>query len=230
MDDAAPRPRLSRERVLAAAVRLADADGIDSLTMRKLGAELGVEAMSLYRHVANKDDLLDGLVDAVFAEIELPPAGGDWRTAMRLRAFSVRRALSRHRWATGLMESRAVPGPANLRHHDAVLGTLRAAGFSVAMAAHAYSVLDAYVYGFALQELGLPFREADEIEPVVRAMVARFDGYPHLTEVAVEHVLAPGYDYGDEFAFGLELIIEGLDRLRPGRPVPRPSSPPVSRP
>ena len=151
MTDPAPsaRARLNRDRVLRAAVALADAGGIESLTMRKLGVELGVEAMSLYNHVANKDDLLDGMIDIVFAEIDLPPDGTDWRTAMRRRAISAREVLARHRWAIGLMESRTTPGPATLRHHDAVLGRLRAAGFSIELAAHAYSVLDSYIYGFA---------------------------------------------------------------------------------
>jgi len=210
------RPPLSRDRILAAAVTLADANGIASLTMRRLGAELGVEAMSLYRYVANKDDLLDGLIDAVFAEVELPQADVDWRTAMRGRAVSVRATLSRHRWAIGLMESRPTPGPANLRHHDAVLGTLRGAGFSLPMAAHAYSVLDSYIYGFALQEPSLPFQDPEQKDRAVKAIMARFESgaYPHLTEIAVEHVLQPGYDYGDEFGFGLDLILDGLDRAR----------------
>ena len=126
--------------------------------MRKLAQELGVEAMSLYHHVANKDDILDGIVDVVFSEIDLPTNDIDWRAAMRQRAISARQALRRHPWATGLMESRSTPGPATLRHHDAVLGILRNAGFSIELAAHAFSVLDSYVYGFALQESSLPFQ------------------------------------------------------------------------
>jgi AcrR family transcriptional regulator len=210
------RGRLSRDQVLRAAVALADASGIESLTMRKLGAELGVEAMSLYHHVAGKDDLLDGMVDAVFAEIGLPAAGADWRTAMRERAISARAALSRHRWAIGLMESRATPGPATLRHHDAVIATLRQAGFSIALAAHAFSALDSYIYGFALQEASLPFADGAETAQVTQMIMARFGSgeYPHLTEMAVEHILRPGYDYGDEFEFGLDLILDGLERAR----------------
>jgi AcrR family transcriptional regulator len=210
--NATPRVPLSRERVLEAAIALADTVGIESLTMRNLGVDLGVEAMSLYRYVANKSDLLDGMIDTVFGEIDLP-SGTDWRTAMSGRAASVRAVLSRHRWATGLMESRATPGPANLRHHDAVLGTLRAAGFSIALAAHAYSALDSYIYGFALQEPSLPFRTEEETVQAVQAIMGTFASgeYPHLTEIAVEHVLQPGYDYGDEFAFGLALILDGLE-------------------
>ncbi|MGB3440904.1 MAG: TetR/AcrR family transcriptional regulator [Actinophytocola sp.] len=212
------RGRLNRDRVLRAAVELADAGGIESLTMRKLGVELGVEAMSLYNHVANKVDLLDGMIDCVFEEIELPADGAGWRSAMRGRAVSAREALSRHRWATGLMESRSTPGPATLRHHDAVIGVLRGAGFSIEMVAHAYAVLDSYIYGFALQEPNLPFDTESETANVAQAIMARFatGEYPHLTELTVGHVLKPGYDYGDEFEFGLDLILDGLERaLRP---------------
>src|SRR6266508_448536 len=144
MPTAEPRGRLSRARVLRAAIAHADAGGLEAVTMRNLAEELEVAPMALYRHVANKDDLIDAMIDVVFSEISLPLGGADWRTAMRQRAISVREALSRHRWAIGLMESRRSPGPANLRHHDAVLGCLRAAGFSIEMTAHAYSVLDSY--------------------------------------------------------------------------------------
>jgi AcrR family transcriptional regulator len=210
----APRARLNRERVLRVAIALADARGIESLSMRKLGVELGVEAMSLYNHVANKDDLLDGMIDIVFSEIDLPSGGTDWRTAMRQRAISAREVLARHPWAIGLMESRTSPGPATLRHHDSVLGTLRGAGFSIEMAAHAFSALDSYIYGFALQERGLPFETAEETAEVAQMILARLspEEYPHLTELTVEHVLQPGYDYGNEFEFGLELILDGLER------------------
>jgi AcrR family transcriptional regulator len=200
--------------VLRAGVAFADEHGVASLSMRKLGEVLGVEAMSLYNHVANKSELLDGMVDIVFSEIGLPPDGADWKSAMRQRAVSAREVLSRHRWAIGLMESRASPGPATLRHHDSVIGSLRAADFSVEMAAHAFSVLDSYIYGFALQEASLPFDSgegtADLAEATLRQMPA--DQYPHLTELTIEHVLRPGYDYGAEYVFGLDLILDGLER------------------
>jgi len=213
------RVPLNKERVLRAAVAFADKKGIESLSMRKLGEALGVEAMSLYNHVANKDELLDGMVDLVFGEIELPSGGAGWKTAMRRRAISAREALSRHRWAIGLMESRTSPGPATLRHHDAVLGSLRGAGFSIEMAAHAYSVLDSYIYGFALQEASLPFETSEETAEVAQMIMAQFpaDEYPHLTELTVEHVLQPGYDYGNEYEFGLDLILDGLGRARDAR-------------
>jgi AcrR family transcriptional regulator len=205
---------LSRQRVLDAAVALADRDGVGALSMRKLAQELGVEAMSLYHHVAGKDAILDGIVDVVFAEIELPSGEGGWKAAMRRRAVSAREALRRHPWATALMESRSTPGPANLRHHDAVLGVLRNAGFSVELAAHAYSLLDAYIYGFALQESSLPFDTPEETAAVAASMMDGFpaDAFPYLTEIAVEHVMRPGYDYGNEYQFGLELILDGLER------------------
>jgi AcrR family transcriptional regulator len=208
------RGRLSAERVLRAAVALADTGGIESLTMRRLGQDLGVEAMSLYKHVANKDALLDGMVDLVFAEIELPSGDTDWRTAMRERAVSARAALTRHPWATPLMQARTAPGPATLQHHDTVIGTLRGAGFSVELTAHAFSVLDGYIYGFAMQQRSLPFDTLEEAQEVGRQMFARMpDGaYPHLTELTVQHILQPGYDYGDEFEYGLDLILDGLAR------------------
>ncbi len=182
--------------------------------MRNVARALKVEAMSLYNHVANKGDIVDGLVDLVFEEIELPQAGADWKAAMRQRALSARAVLLRHRWAIGLMESRRHPGAANLRHHDAVLGCLRAAGFSIEMAAHAYSLLDAYVYGFALQQVALPLETSEEVADVARSMVQPFPvgEYPHLAAM-IEHALKPGYDFGTEFEFGLELILDGLGRV-----------------
>lgn len=205
---------LTRARVLEAAVELADRDGLATLSMRRLGEALGVEAMSLYHHVANKDALLDGMVDVIYDEIELPLDDPDWRSAMRRRAISARAVLRRHRWAIALMESRTSPGPANLRHHDAVLGCLRRAGFSIPLTATAYSVLDSYVYGFALQEATLPFDSGEETAELAEELIGQFDdgAYPHLTELAVEHVLVPGYDYGDEFAVGLDLVLDGLAR------------------
>jgi AcrR family transcriptional regulator len=209
------RAPLSRERVLEAAITLADRGGLEALSMRKLGQELGVEAMAMYYHFANKDEVLNGIVDLVFSEIDLPAAGGDWRTAMRQRAISVREALSRHRWAIGLMESRRNPGPANLRHHDAVIGSLRAAGFDMAMAAHAYSLLDSYIYGFALTKMNLPF-ETGQAAEVAESMLEPFpvDEYPNLVAFITEHAMKPGYDYEDEFEYGLDVILDGLERMR----------------
>ena len=213
---AKPRKRLSRERVLRTALKLADREGIDSLSMRRLGEELAVEAMSLYNHVANKDDLLDGLIDLVFAEIAVPAPSVGWRKAMRERAISARDILRRHPWALGVMESRRRPGPANLRHHDAVLAALRKSGFSVEMAAHAYSLLDAYIYGFTLNELSLPLDTQESVAGVAEQIFEQnpAGAYPYLAEIAADIVGKPGYDYGDEFEYGLDIILDGLGRTR----------------
>ena len=212
---ARPRSPLSRERVLRAALALADSGGIEALTMRKLGQQLGVEAMSLYNHVANKDEILDGIVDLVFGEIALPADGADWKTAMRRRATSARDALLRHPWATSLMQSRTTPGPATLRHHDAVLGSLRKAGFTLVMAAHAFSVMDGYVYGFALQQINLPLQSREQVDVVGANMLRQIAGeYPYLAEMITDHALKPGYAYAEEFGFGLDLILDGLEKTR----------------
>jgi AcrR family transcriptional regulator len=209
------RQPLSRERVLRAALAVADRGGVAGLTIRSLAAELGAKPMSVYHYVANKDEILDGIVDLVFDEIHLPTSGTDWRTEIRQRAEAARRVLGRHRWAIGLLESRATPGPANLRHHEAVLATLRAAGFTVELAAHAYALLDSYVYGFALQEASLPFDDTNVTEVAEPIMDAFLVGkYPHMAELAAELVLQPGYAFGNEFTFGLDLILEGLEHLR----------------
>ncbi len=208
------RPSLTKDRVLSAALELADHRGLGSLSMRSLALELGVEAMSLYHHVANKDEILDGLVDLVFGEIEVRSPPADWRQEMRRRAIAMRDALRRHPWAIGLMESRAAPGTESLRRHDAVLAILRAAGFSVELAGHAYSVVDSYVYGFALQEKNLPFHTPDELAAIGAGILGRVQpkDYPHLVEFMLERALKPGYDYGDEFLYGLDLILDGLER------------------
>jgi AcrR family transcriptional regulator len=211
------RVPLSRERVLHAAIAVADASGVSALTIRSLAAELGVTPMSVYYYVANKSEILDGIVDDVFSEIELPPGDGDWRSEIRRRAGSTRRVLARHPWAIGLLESRKAPGPATLRHHDAMIGTLRGAGFSVEMTAHAYALLDSYVYGFALQEAALPFdgkdSAADVAEPIMRGFSS--DEYPHLVELATKYILRPGYNFGDEFEYGLNVILDALARSIP---------------
>jgi len=214
--DAVPAPRipLSRERVLVAAIALADHNGIESLSMRKLAEAVGLQAMSLYNHVANKEDLLDGMIDVVFSEIELPSGTDSWKTAMRQRAISVRTVLSRHRWAIGLMESRTSPGPATLRHHDAVIGRLREAGFSLELTAHAYSAMDSYIYGFALAERELPFDTPEELAALAPVMLAQFPSgeYPYLAELTFKHIMKAGYDYANEYEFGLDLILDALEK------------------
>src|SRR5512133_790998 len=213
----AERVPLSRERVLLGAVAVADAGGIAGLTIRSLAQQLGVKPMAVYHYVANKSEILDGIVDVVFAEIDLPPRSGDWQNEIRQGAASARQALRRHPWALGLLESRKSPGPATLRHHDMMIGTLRAAGFSVEMTAHAYALIDSYVYGFALQEAALPFQGTDTAADVTEPIMERFrtDQYPHLVEMATEYILQPGYDFGDEFDVGLGVILDALSRWLP---------------
>lgn len=210
------RNPLSKELVLRTAVELADEAGAGAPSMRKLAEQLGVEAMSLYHHFRNKDVLLDGMVDLVFGEIELPSADVDWRTAMRRRAISLRDALIRHPWAVSLMDSRKNPGHATLRHHNAVIGCLRSGGFSISGAAHAFSVLDSYIYGFVLQELSLPFTSSDDLEDVAGSILKELprDEFPHLTEMIVDRAMKPGYAYAEEFLIGLDLILDGLRRQR----------------
>jgi AcrR family transcriptional regulator len=217
----ARRTPLSRSRVLQAAVALADEAGLEAFSMRGLAQELGVVPMALYKHVANKDELLDGMVDIVFSEIELPSGDLDWRSAMRRRAISTREALKRHSWAIGMMESRH-PGSANLRSHNAVMGCLRKAGFSFEMAVHAYSVQDAYIYGFALQERDLGFETPDSAGEAAQRRaetIGALDDYPYLVEIATK-LPASGYDNAVEFAWGLDLILDGLERLRRAGAVP----------
>ncbi|HEV2966822.1 MAG TPA: TetR/AcrR family transcriptional regulator C-terminal domain-containing protein [Candidatus Dormibacteraeota bacterium] len=212
---ARPRTPLSRERVVHAALSLADASGIEALSMRKLGQELDVEAMSLYNHVANKEEILDGIVDLVFGEIALPAGEAEWKPAMRRRAISAHEALLRHPWAPSLMQSRTRPGPSTLKHHDAVLGSLRNAGFTLVMAAHAVSLIDGYIYGFALQQINIPLQSREQVAEVGESILRQMAGeYPHLAEMITKHAMLPGYDYAEEFEFGLDLILDGLERLR----------------
>ncbi|WP_385900039.1 TetR/AcrR family transcriptional regulator [Tessaracoccus sp. O5.2] len=207
---------LSKQRVVAEAVRLADDEGVHGLSMRRLAEALGAGAMSLYHYVANKEELLDAMIDVVFEEIELPPEDTDWQTAMRRRSISAREVLARHRWAIGLMESRTSPGPANLRHREAVTACLRRAGFTVVMATHANWLLDSYVYGYALQSASLPFDTVDELADMAKNVYLPqlpVDEFPYLNESAAA-LVAAGYDPSDEFLFGLDLVLAALEPLR----------------
>jgi AcrR family transcriptional regulator len=214
--DRSTRPRLSKERVLSAAMAIADRGGLPGLTIRSLATELGAKPMSVYYYVASKDELLDSLVDAVFGEIELPDPEGEWREEMRRRAVSARARLKQHPWAIGLLESRTSPGPATLRHHEVVLACLRHAGFSLELTAHAYALIDSYVYGFALQEASLPFEGPEAVRDVAEPIMATMatGEYPTMVEMATTYYMRPGYDFADEFEFGLDLILDGLERRR----------------
>lgn len=204
------RPPLSRERIITAAVAVADRGGLDAVSMRHVGRELGVEAMSLYHHLRGKEELLDALADWAFAAMRLPVIGSPWRSEMASRTSSVRDVLRAHPWALGLLESRRNPGPALLRHHDAMLGCLRTEGFSVVLAAHAFSVLDAYVFGFVLTELNLPMDPGEDTEEFAMELGILGDDYPHLVEMIGEMVVGRDYTYADEFDYGLDLILDGL--------------------
>jgi AcrR family transcriptional regulator len=208
------RVPLNRERVLSGALAVADAEGVDALTMRLLAEHLGVKPMALYHHFANKSEIIDGIVDLVFSEIELPSISGEWRPEMKRRACSARQVLKRHPWSIPLLQSRTHPGPATLRHHNAVIGALRGAGFSMAMTAHAYALLDSYSYGFALSEASLPINGPETVAEVAESMMLQYlaKDYPYLSEFSTEHILKPGYDFGQEFEFGLELVLDGLAR------------------
>lgn len=207
---------LSKRRVVAEAVRLADREGVGGLSMRRLAGELGVGAMSLYHYVASREALLDGMIDVVFEEIELPTDGAGWQSAMRARAISARQVLARHPWAISLMDSRTTPGPAHLRHREAITACLRRAGFTVVMATHATWLLDSYVYGFAVQGASLPFETADELAHMVEDVYLPqlpADEFPYLSESAAE-LVAAGYDPAQEFLFGLDLVLAALEPLR----------------
>lgn len=207
-------PALTRDRVIDGAVGLADDIGMQAFTIRKLADAIDTKPMSIYHHVPNKDAIIDGMVDRVFDEITRPPDDLPWREAMAVRCRSMRHVLISHPWAAALMETRTNPGPGTLAHHDAVIGCLRRGGFSWAMVGHAYAVVDAFLYGFALQESTLPATGGEEMDELAGDLVAQMpaDIFPHLTAFTVNHVLKPGYDFGLEFDFGLDLILDGLDR------------------
>lgn len=211
----AKRLPLTHSRILDAAQALADAKGIDAISMRRLGQAMGVEAMSLYKHVADKDEILDGILERVLESIPVPAPEDAWKDAMRRRARAAREAFARHPWAIGLLESRSKnSSPRRLAYFDSVLGALRGAGFSNALAMRGFSVLDAYIFGFILQERSLAFQDEDGLQQVGEDLLRQMaDNYPHLTAVT-QDVLASGYNHAQEFAFGLELILDGLERRR----------------
>ena len=210
------RPRkspLSRKKILSMAIKIADKEGIGAVSMRKLSARFRVEAMSLYNHVENKDDILSGMVDLVLGEIKFDRKPTSWKEAMRERAIATREVLGRHPWALGILESRPNPGPETLDYHDGVLGVLFDAGFNLALAGHAFSALDAYPYGFILSEDALPFDNPEQLQMMAASILASFPvgAYPHLKRLTLEHVLRPGYSYEAEFLYGLDLLLEVLD-------------------
>ncbi len=207
-----PSGALSRAEIVDAALAIADAEGLAALSMRAVARRLGVEAMSLYHHVANKEAMLDAMVDAVFTEFHAPRVGEDWEQEMRLRSRTARKAIKRHPWAIGLMDSRRTAGFETLLHHDAVIGCLRTAGFSLALTGHAFAALDAHLYGFLVQELSLPFQPGADLAELGQMVVNSLpEGQLlHFKEFTLEHALQPGYDFADEFEVTLDLVIDGL--------------------
>lgn len=210
---------LSKDRVIGAAIKLADAGGIEALSMRKLGSELGVEGMALYHHFANKNQLIEGMIDRVHSEIDIPTNTSDWKTFMQKRAYSALDVVARHAWAATLMEAGLKPGPATLQDREAILRCFREAGFTVAMTVHAITVLDIYIYGFAQQYARLAFSTTEEAAQVGEDVGRQFSSgaYPYLSEMITEHMMKTGYDAMHEFEFGLSLILEGIDRQKSGR-------------
>jgi AcrR family transcriptional regulator len=205
------RVPLSKERILQAAIDVADREGLQALTMRRLGAALGVEAMAVYKHVSGKEDILDGMVELVVSLIEVPGHGMDWRDAMRRRATSARDVLSRHAWAIGLLDSRRSMGPNQLQYVDSILGTLRLAGFSIDDAAHAFSLLDSYVYGHVVQEMSWSGRsEPTEPPELAPESVISSTDYPHLAEMTA-HAAGGTFSFEGEFAHGLDVILSALE-------------------
>jgi AcrR family transcriptional regulator len=213
---AEPRVPLSRDRVLHAAVRLADEGGFTSLTMRKLGQELGVQAMSLYNHVANKDDIRDGIVEIVFGEIEVPSGREEWKAAIRASAISAHDALLRHPWACNLMMTTTKVGATRLRWMESLLRTFREAGFSAELTHHAYHALDSHITGFTLWQANMPFETHEELADLAEAFLRELpsDRYPYFAEHAEWHLTESGPDEPSEFEFGLDLILDGLERMR----------------
>jgi AcrR family transcriptional regulator len=207
------RPPLSRGRVLEAAIALADARGIGALSMRRLAQELRVEAMSLYHHVANKDEILDGMVDAVLAEVELPAPGTDWKAAIRGVAIATHDALGRHPWAASLMLSRDIPS--RLRYMEAVLGSLRRGGFSAEMTDHAYHAIDSHIAGYTMWAANFDI-EPETLPALASAFLETLPAaeFPYVVEHVHEHLRERGAESEGEFAFGLDLILDGLERMR----------------
>jgi AcrR family transcriptional regulator len=206
---------LNRDRILGAAVGIADERGVGAVTMREVASRLGVEAMSLYNHVANKDDILDGMVDLVAGQFDLPTDVDDWREAMRRRAVSAHQVFGRHPWAPLLFDSRGSSGPSALRYYDWVLGTLMRTGFSIDDAQRAFSLLDSYIYGFGIEQFNFSAESDASPEDRAEAMLAFIpaEKYPYLHRVA-SHAMQVGYDAASDFDFGLEIILDGLQRIR----------------
>ena len=207
------RPVLSAESIVAAAIALADREGFESVSMRGIARELGVEAMSLYHHVDSREHLLDLVVDAMYAEFYTPVIGAPWRAEMITRHHSARAVILAHPWVIPLMNARSSPGPATIAHLDAVIGCLRADGFTLELTAHAFALLDAHLYGFVAQQATLPISRPEDVRAIAEALQANglMEAAPHLAEFVAGHALQPGYDFAHEFDYGLARILDILE-------------------
>ena len=208
------RARLSRPVLIATGVAIADRDGLEALTIRALANELGSKPMSIYRHVDSKEDLLDGMVDLVIAEMEAADADPDWKAAILRRCRSARAALIRHPWAIPLLESRRNPGPELLRHHEATLAALARGGLSLESMARAYALIDSVVYGFAIQEVNLDVRGREQTSEVSEEVAFELDPgeFPHLMRFAAEHAMRPDYSFGEAFDPGVLMLLDAIER------------------
>ena len=208
------RQPLDLRRIVTTAIELADAGGLDALSMRKLATALGVEAMSLYYHVPNKEVLLDHMVDQIISEIGLPSLDDPWKQAMRDRALSAHEVFQRHSWAIGITDSRTTRDVEALRYYDTMIGSLLQAGFPLELVAHTLSAIDAYVYGFNIQQLNLPLDDVEQVTDVSEALLKQIppDEFPNLTRMILEHAMQPDYDYAAEFTWGLDLVLDGIER------------------
>ncbi|WP_347755432.1 TetR/AcrR family transcriptional regulator [Agrococcus sp. ProA11] len=209
------RASLDRNSIIVGAVELADEIGLEPLTIRRLAEHLGARPMTLYHYVSGKDDIVTGMVGRVFDEVERPLPGAPWKEAIRARALSLRAALRRHPWAIPIMESRRTPGPDILDHHEALLTTWLSTGFPLPQIAHGLAIVDAFVYGFVLQEAALPFGDRDgDLSEASDGIVAPLSAerYPALVRFTTEHVMQPGYSFGDSFEVGLDLVLDGIER------------------
>jgi AcrR family transcriptional regulator len=215
------RAPLTPERVMQAALEMADAQGLDALSMRNLAGVLKVEAMSLYNHVPSKERILEGLVELVVSEIEMPVVGEDWKAAMRKRSLSAHAVLMRHPWATQLFASRINVGPNMLRYADRTLGTLREGGFSYPLADHAWNALDSYIYGFTFHTLNFPLNPADYASAAKQFVhLIPPESHPYLNGLSQE-VISGRHDGVHPFALGLDLLLDGLEALRKAEATPR---------
>lgn len=211
----AERDTLNQDRIVNAAIEIADAGGIGALTIRRLAAVLDTKPMTIYYHLPSKHHILDGMVDVIYSEIYAPTIENDWRSEVRRRSVSARKVLADHPWATALMESSETPGPANLRHHDEMVACLHHGGFPMGMVVEVYTLIDSFVFGFALQESNLPFASDTDLSDLARETIEPpRELYPHLAELNSHLMRRPGFSFRDTFELGLDILLAGLESAK----------------